>query len=84
MCKLKASLNAHASLSSVAKCLNVGISCFLHPYFVYASSKGSGGSAHMSRLASVFVARHCNRMLAHLQCFIPVCFQARVLMWRTM
>ena len=37
-------------ISSKGRGLNFGLSLHLHPYFVYASSKGSGESAYKSRL----------------------------------
>ena len=33
---------------------NFGISLYLHPYFVHASSEGSGEIAHMARLVRSF------------------------------
>ena len=50
-------INAHAVVSSGARGLNFGLSLHLHPYFVYASSKGSGKSAHKGRLTEAFAAR---------------------------
>ena len=44
-------INAHYVVSSNARGLNFGPRLHLHPYFVYASSEGSGESAHMHRLA---------------------------------
>ena len=44
-------INTHADVDSEVRGLNVGLSLYLHAYFVYASSKASGGSAHMHRLA---------------------------------
>ena len=38
-------LNAHAGVSSGSRGLTVGVSLHLHPYFMYASSEGSGQSA---------------------------------------
>ena len=35
------------------------LSLYQHPYFVYESSKGSGKSVHLRRLALAFIARHC-------------------------
>ena len=32
--------NAHTDISIRARCPNSGLSLYLHPYFVYASSKG--------------------------------------------
>ena len=40
-------IKAHAEVSSEARGLNFCQSLHLHPYFMYASSAGSGGSAHM-------------------------------------
>ena len=40
-------IKAHAEVSSEARGLNFCLSLHLHPYFMYASSEGSGGSAHM-------------------------------------
>ena len=54
-------LNAHAEVFSGARGLNFGLSLHLHPYFVYASSEGSGESAQARRLAWVFVARRCDK-----------------------
>ena len=49
----KPPLNAHGGVSqaSRARCLNFGQSLYLHPYFEYASSRGSGESVHLCRLA---------------------------------
>ena len=44
-CAQKPHLNAHADITSGARDLNFDLSLHLHPYFVYASSKGSGESA---------------------------------------
>ena len=38
-------------VSGKARDLNFGLSLHLHPYFVCASSEGSGESAHVRRLA---------------------------------
>ena len=43
-------LNAHAHMPSEARFLHFRPSLPLHPYFVYASSEGSGESAHLHRL----------------------------------
>ena len=40
----------HVQLFSKSRELNVGLSLHLHPYFVNASSEGSGKSAHLHRL----------------------------------
>ena len=45
---------------NVALGLNVHLSLHLHPYFVYASSKGSGETAHLRRLTWALVARQCD------------------------
>ena len=39
-------LNAHDAVSSKVRGLNFGLSLHKHPYFAYASSKGSGESAY--------------------------------------
>ena len=39
---------AHVKVSFEARSLNLGLSCHLHPDFVYASSKGSGESAEFA------------------------------------
>ena len=39
-------MNAHVDISSEARCLNFGQCLHLDPY-MYASSEGSGESAHM-------------------------------------
>ena len=50
-CTQKPPLNPYFEISSWARGLNCGQSLNLHPYFMYASSKGSGESAHLCRLA---------------------------------
>ena len=42
---------ANADRSRYSRGINVGLSLQLHTYFVYASSKVSGESAHMRSLA---------------------------------
>ena len=54
-------LNAHAGVSSEVGGLNGGLSFYLHPHFVYASSEDSGESANMRRLARIFAARRCDK-----------------------
>ena len=54
-------LNAHADISREVSNLNFGLGLHLHPYFVYATSQGSGQSLHMCRLAWVFIARQCDK-----------------------
>ena len=44
-------INAHSDVSNKAKGLSFVLSHHLQPYFVYASSEGSGESVHMHRLA---------------------------------
>ena len=39
--------NSHADVSSRVRRLNFGPSLYLHPYFVYVSSEGSGKSTHL-------------------------------------
>ena len=43
-------LNAPAHMSSEARILHFSPGLHLHLYFVYASSEGSGESAHLHRL----------------------------------
>ena len=40
-------LNAHADLPSEVRCLNFGLSLYLHPCIVYSSSDDFGVSVHM-------------------------------------
>ena len=44
-------INAHVDISSKARGLHFGLCIHLLLYFVYASSEGSGESAHERRLA---------------------------------
>ena len=46
----KLPLNAQVDVSSGARGLKFGTSLYIHTYFVYASSEGSGESAHVRRL----------------------------------
>ena len=48
MCKNLAPI-AHAAVSSRARCLKFVLSLHLHPYFVFASSQGTGESVHLHR-----------------------------------
>ena len=41
-------INAHDDVSSKDSALKLGQSIYLQPYFVYASSEGSGESEHLS------------------------------------
>ena len=56
------SLNAHADISSEAGGLKFGLSLHPHPYFVYASSKGSGKTVCMCRLVLAFAAGRCDKL----------------------
>ena len=40
----KASLNAHADLSSITRCVKFGLNPYLHLYVLYLSREGSGES----------------------------------------
>ena len=53
-------INTRAEVSSDASVLNFGLSFHIHPSFVHASSKGSGESVDLRRLAKAFVTRQCN------------------------
>ena len=44
-----------------ARGLNFDQRPHLYPFFVYASSKGSGETVYMSKLARAFVVRRCNK-----------------------
>ena len=45
-------INAHVDVSREATCIGLkfGMSCYLYPSFMYASSEGSDESAHMHSL----------------------------------
>ena len=47
-------INTHADVFSQANDLKFGLNGHLYPYFVYASSEGSGELVHMRRLALGF------------------------------
>ena len=47
---MKKFITSGPDVSSGARCLILGSSLNLHPYFDYASSKSSGESAHMRKL----------------------------------
>ena len=47
----KPSLNTHADISNGTRGLMLGLRLYLIPIFVYASSEGSGKSAHLRGLA---------------------------------
>ena len=47
----KTHLNAYAGVSNWTRNINIGPSLHLRLYFVYASSKGSGESAHLRKFA---------------------------------
>ena len=51
---------AHADVSSRARGQIYGLSLHLYPYFVYASSEGSGESTHMLNLDRVFTLVNVN------------------------
>ena len=55
----KPSIKHHADISSRTRGPNFGTSLHLHPYFVYASSEGSGEYVHMRRLARTFAQSEC-------------------------
>ena len=55
------SSNAHAQPSSVARCLNIGRTLRLFPYFMCANSEGSGETARLRRLAWAFAGRLCDK-----------------------
>ena len=57
----KPHLKARADISSGAKGLYFGVTLHLHPYFVKASSEGSGVSGRMHRLTRVFAAHRCDK-----------------------
>ena len=62
MSKFTWSPNLHDfTLFSEDRVLNCGLSLHLYQYFVYASSVGSGESAHMRILAWVSVALECDK-----------------------
>ena len=58
------SLNMHVQLSSGAIYLKLGMSLYLHHYFVYARSEGSGETVLMHSLAWTLTARICGKELA--------------------
>ena len=53
----KLPFNADAKIPDGATCLIVDLKLYIYPYFVYASSEGSGESVHLHSLARAFVAR---------------------------
>ena len=55
------SSNAHAQLSSGARCLIFGRTLRLLPYFMSANSEGSDETARMRRLAWAFAGRLCDK-----------------------
>ena len=54
------STNALADESNIAGRIYLCLGLLQYPYFVYASSEGSGESVHVHRLTRVFVARQCD------------------------
>ena len=57
----KPHMNTYVDVPSRARGLNFAPSLHLYPCFVYASSEGSGRSAHLCRLTWAFVAEQCNK-----------------------
>ena len=55
------SSNAHAQPSTGARCRIFGRTLCLLPYFMCASSEGSGETARMRRLAGAFAGRLCGK-----------------------
>ena len=56
----KTFINAHAGVSSGVIGLQFGLRLHLHPYFVYASTKGPHKSGHMRRLIRAISAPQCD------------------------
>ena len=55
------SSNAHVQLSSETRGLIFSWTLRLLPYFMYANSQGSGGTAWMRRLTLAFAGRLCDK-----------------------
>ena len=49
--RVRSFVNAHANASSGVSGLKFGLSLYLYPYFVYASSECFSGTAFLCRLA---------------------------------
>ena len=45
--KQKPPIKENDDVSSRPRCLKFGLNLYIHPYFRYGSSEGSGESAHM-------------------------------------
>ena len=65
----KPPLNVYADVFSLTTCLNLGLSLNLCPYFVCASSEGSGNTARMLRLVRASAARICDKYECVWMCF---------------
>ena len=64
LCKLIV-CNAYAQPSNGARCLIVGRTLRLLPYFMCANSEGSGETARMRRLARAFAGRLYDKLKYH-------------------
>ena len=60
----KSPTKAHIYVYGGARGLNFGLSLHLYLYSVQVSSKGSGESVLMPRLARVFAAGQCNKYIS--------------------
>ena len=49
-----------AQLSIGAKSVNLGLSLYLHPYFMLASGEGASEAAHLVSLTRALAAPICN------------------------
>ena len=70
-----ASFISNACESSGTGGQNFDLVLYLHPYFVCASSEGSGEYVHLSRLARALAFRYCDRYqnLVHLlKCLLKI------------
>ena len=65
----KPPLNVFADVFSLTTCINLGLSLYLCPYFVCASSEGSGNAARMLRLVRASAARICDKYECVWMCF---------------
>ena len=66
-------LNVHSDIYSGVRDLYVGLSLHQHPYFVYASSLGSGKFARLHRLVLAIIAQQRNKYL-NLTCLLKYLF----------
>ena len=67
------SSNKHAQTSSGARCLIVGRTLCLPPYFMCANSEGSGETVWMRRLVSAFIGCLCDKyhkLMSWIKCHI--------------